>query len=75
MFLAPCIDVGDLVIRGVLISFIEGAIGQNALIFLLNAPCCIMGAGDPLPTGRSQGNKVRVLGVVPLEDFLNMPMV
>ena len=27
-----------------------------------------------LPTGRPQGNKVRPLGVVPADDFLNMPL-
>ena len=74
MFLAPYIHVvrvSQLVIRGALSSFIEGNVAQNAPIFVLKAPCCTLRTGGAPPTGRRQGNKVRPLGVVPLDDFLD----
>ena len=54
--------VSYLVIRGTISSFIEGAVCQNVLRFLLKAPCCTLGTGGALPTVRPQDNKVRPLG-------------
>ena len=52
------------VIRDTLSSFIEAAVGQNALKFLLKVPYRTFGTGGAFLTGRPQSNKVRPLVVV-----------